>query len=215
MAPSRNSAAIKSGATAPYEARNWRTIAKAPKLSEWAPVNNNKEWQNNRGRLYSYLDAAKHCDSFIHSADYARSLDPTVDLDYIRMSERYDISWKGDVLDAGHRGLMTWVGRGARPETDEEVMRTKLFVAGNCVADKVYDVVMKSMPGRVKRLHEQLKKSRDTWTVPMDDVVDIVEQAIIDWKDQVPAHYHEPVNKLSIKEVYDLISSKKMSETDF
>ncbi|QRW04573.1 Retrotransposable element Tf2 protein [Ceratobasidium sp. AG-Ba] len=40
-----------------------------------------------------YQDAIRRCDSFIRSADYAKSLDPGLTLDYIPMAERWNCRW--------------------------------------------------------------------------------------------------------------------------
>ncbi|QRW08587.1 Retrotransposable element Tf2 protein [Ceratobasidium sp. AG-Ba] len=63
-----------------------------------------------------YQDAIRRCDSFIRSADYAKSLDPGLTLDYIPMAERWNCRWLAThTLQCPKRGhqiivIEEWVG---------------------------------------------------------------------------------------------------------
>ncbi|QRV85410.1 Retrotransposable element Tf2 protein [Ceratobasidium sp. AG-Ba] len=68
-------------------------------------------WGHGGDRLYSYQDAIRRCNSFIRSADYAKSLDPNLTLDYIPMAKRWNCKWLAThTLQCPERGNLYWVG---------------------------------------------------------------------------------------------------------
>ncbi|QRV83887.1 hypothetical protein RhiJN_11903 [Ceratobasidium sp. AG-Ba] len=97
-------------------------------------VSHKLTWGHGGDRIYSYQDAIRRCDSFIRSSDFAKSLDPTVSLDYIRMGERWDCKWIGTHTLKCPKG-------GPRPESDEAMQATKLFVIEEWVGDEVEHLV--------------------------------------------------------------------------
>ncbi|QRV82223.1 Retrotransposable element Tf2 protein [Ceratobasidium sp. AG-Ba] len=89
-----------------------------------------------------YQDAIRRCDSFIRSADYAKSLDPGLTLDYIPMAERWNCRWLAThTLQCPKRGNLYWVGKGPRPESDKAMQATKLFVIEEWVGSEVEHLV--------------------------------------------------------------------------
>ncbi|QRW12452.1 Retrotransposable element Tf2 protein [Ceratobasidium sp. AG-Ba] len=105
-------------------------------------VSHKLTWGHGGDRLYSYQDAIRRCDSFIRSADYAKSLDPGLTLDYIPMAERWNCRWLAThTLQCPKRGNLYWVGKGPRPESDKAMQATKLFVIEEWVGSEVEHLV--------------------------------------------------------------------------
>ncbi|QRV82775.1 Retrotransposable element Tf2 protein [Ceratobasidium sp. AG-Ba] len=104
-----------------------------------------------------YQDAIRRCDSFIRSADYAKSLDPGLTLDYIPMAERWNCRWLAThTLQCPKRGNLYWVGKGPRPESDRAMQAPKLFVIEEWVGSEVEHLVkeVQKHPHLIKRLEE-------------------------------------------------------------
>ncbi|QRV81614.1 Transposon Tf2-7 polyprotein [Ceratobasidium sp. AG-Ba] len=96
----------------------------------------------NGDRMYSYQDAIRQCDSFIRSSDFAKTLDPSLILDYIPMAERWNCRWLAThTLQCPKRGNLYWVGKGPRPESDRAMQATKLFVIKEWVGNEVEHLV--------------------------------------------------------------------------
>ncbi|QRV92166.1 hypothetical protein RhiJN_20184 [Ceratobasidium sp. AG-Ba] len=96
----------------------------------------------NGNKLYSYQDAIKCCDSFIRSSDYAKSLDPSLTLDYIPMGKRWNCKWHAThTLQCPKRGNLYWVGKGPQPELSNAMQATKLFVIEEWVGSEVKHLV--------------------------------------------------------------------------
>ncbi|QRV77995.1 integrase core domain protein [Ceratobasidium sp. AG-Ba] len=113
-----------------------------PPTSDTTPAMPGSSQTTPPSQLYSYQDAIRRCDSFIQSLDFAKSLDPTISLDYIRMGERWDCKWIGThTLKCPKRGNLYWIGKGPRPESDEAMQATKLFVIEEWVGDEVEHLV--------------------------------------------------------------------------
>ncbi|QRV77124.1 Transposon Tf2-1 polyprotein [Ceratobasidium sp. AG-Ba] len=127
-----------------YDPRNARVVANHSPKSVWGKqrVSHKLTWGHGGDRLYSYQDAIRRCDSFIRSSDFAKSLDPTVTHDYIPMGERWDCKWIGThTLKCPKRGNLYWIGKGPRPELDEAMQATKIFVIEEWIGDEVEHVV--------------------------------------------------------------------------
>ncbi|QRW12425.1 Retrotransposable element Tf2 protein [Ceratobasidium sp. AG-Ba] len=87
-------------------------------------------------------DAIRRCDSFIRSSDFAKTLDPSLILDYIPMAERWNCRWLAThTLQCPKRGNLYWVGKGPRPESDRAMQATKLFVIKEWVGSEVEHLV--------------------------------------------------------------------------
>ncbi|QRW07646.1 Retrotransposable element Tf2 protein [Ceratobasidium sp. AG-Ba] len=110
MAPVRN---VKSAKTTGirYDPRDAKVVVDHTPKSVWGKqrVSHKLTWGHGGDRLYSYQDAIRRCDSFIRSADYAKSLDPTLTLDYIPMAERWNCRWLAThTLQCPKRGNLYW-----------------------------------------------------------------------------------------------------------
>ncbi|QRW01435.1 Transposon Tf2-1 polyprotein [Ceratobasidium sp. AG-Ba] len=143
MAPTRNSKSAKA-TNVRYDPCDARVVSNHTPKSVWGKqrVSHKLTWGHGGDRLYSYQDAIRRCDSFIRSSDFAKSLDPTISLDYIRMGERWDCKWIGThTLKCPKRGNLYWIGKGPRPESDEAMQATKLFVIEEWVGDEVEHLV--------------------------------------------------------------------------
>ncbi|QRW09501.1 hypothetical protein RhiLY_08500 [Ceratobasidium sp. AG-Ba] len=143
MAPTRTNKSAKA-TNVRYDPRDARVVSNSTPKSVWGKqrVSHKLTWGHGGDRLYSYQDAIRRCDSFIRSSDFAKSLDPTVSLDYIRMGERWDCKWIGThTLKCPKRGNLYWIGKGPRPESDEAMQATKLFVIEEWVGDEVEHLV--------------------------------------------------------------------------
>ncbi|QRV80846.1 hypothetical protein RhiJN_08861 [Ceratobasidium sp. AG-Ba] len=87
-------------------------------------------------------DAIQHCNSFIQSLDFAKSLDPSRTLDYISMGESWDCKWIGThTLKYPKRGNLSWIGKGPQPEFDQAMQATKIFVLEEWIGDEVKHLV--------------------------------------------------------------------------
>ncbi|QRW01200.1 Retrotransposable element Tf2 protein [Ceratobasidium sp. AG-Ba] len=120
-------------------------------------VSHKLTWGHGGDRLYSYQDAIRRCDSFIRSADFAKSLDPNLTLDYIPMAKRWNCRWLAThTLQCPKRGNLYWVGKGPRPESDRAMQATKLFVIEEWVGSEVEHLVkeVQKHPHLIKRLEE-------------------------------------------------------------
>ncbi|QRW04042.1 Retrotransposable element Tf2 protein [Ceratobasidium sp. AG-Ba] len=126
-------------------------------------VSHKLTWGHGGDRLYSYQDGIRRCDSFIRSADFAKSLDPNLTLNYIPMAERWNCRWLAThTLQCPKRGNLYWVGKGPRPESDRAMQATKLFVIEEWVGSEVEHLVkevqkvkkMSCTPHLIKRLEE-------------------------------------------------------------
>ncbi|QRW01548.1 hypothetical protein RhiLY_00545 [Ceratobasidium sp. AG-Ba] len=94
MAPIRSNKSAKA-TTVRYDPRDARVVVDHTPKSVWGKqrVSHKLTWGHGGDRLYSYQDAIRRCGSFIRSADYAKSLDPGLTLDYIPMAERWNCKW--------------------------------------------------------------------------------------------------------------------------
>ncbi|QRW07252.1 hypothetical protein RhiLY_06251 [Ceratobasidium sp. AG-Ba] len=77
MAPIRSNKSAKA-TTVRYDPQDARVVVDHTPKSVWGKqrVSHKLTWGHGGDRLYSYQDAIRRCDSFIRSADYAKSLDP-------------------------------------------------------------------------------------------------------------------------------------------
>ncbi|QRV96805.1 Retrotransposable element Tf2 protein [Ceratobasidium sp. AG-Ba] len=127
-----------------------------PSISTMAPVRNTASSNaastrydpirvranSNPPKLYSYQDAIRRCDSFIRSKDFAKSLDPSLTLDYIPMAERWNCQWLAShTLKCPKRGNLYWIGKGPRPDSSKAMQATKLFVIEEWVGNEVEHLV--------------------------------------------------------------------------
>ncbi|QRV79674.1 Retrotransposable element Tf2 protein [Ceratobasidium sp. AG-Ba] len=143
MAPTRTNKSAKA-TNVRYDPRDARVVTNHTPKSVWGKqrASHKLTWGHGGDRLHSYQDAIRRCDSFIRSSDYAKSLDPTITLDYIPMGERWDCKWIGThTLKCPKRGNLYWIGKGARPESDEAMQATKLFVIEEWVGNEVEHLV--------------------------------------------------------------------------
>ncbi|QRV74628.1 hypothetical protein RhiJN_02643 [Ceratobasidium sp. AG-Ba] len=125
-------------------------------------VSHKLTWGHGGDRLYSYQDAIRRCDSFIRSADYAKSLDPTLTLDYIPMAERWNCRWLAThTLQCPKRGNLYWVGKGPRPESDRAMQATKLFVIEEWVGSEVEHLVKEVQKVKKMSWYEDYTKTKE------------------------------------------------------
>ncbi|QRW10167.1 Transposon Tf2-7 polyprotein [Ceratobasidium sp. AG-Ba] len=109
-----------------------------------------------------YQDAIRRCDSFIRSADYAKSLDPGLTLDYIPMAERWNCRWLAThTLQCPKRGNLYWVGKGPRPESDKAMQATKLFVIEEWVGSEVEHLVREVQKVKKMSWYEDYTRTKD------------------------------------------------------
>ncbi|QRV82833.1 Transposon Tf2-7 polyprotein [Ceratobasidium sp. AG-Ba] len=109
-----------------------------------------------------YQDAIRRCDSFIRSADYAKSLDPNLTLDYIPMAERWNCRWLAThTLQCPKRGNLYWVGKGPRPESDRAMQATKLFVIEEWVGSEVEHLVKEVQKIKKMSWYEDYTKTKE------------------------------------------------------
>ncbi|QRW12852.1 hypothetical protein RhiLY_11851 [Ceratobasidium sp. AG-Ba] len=179
MAPTRTNKSAKATSVR-YDPRDARvTVDNTPK-SVWGKqrVSHKLTWGHGGDRLYSYQDAIRRCDSFIRSSDFAKSLDPSLTLDYIPMGERWNCRWLADhTLQCPKRGNLFWVGKGPRPDSDMAMQATKLFVIEEWMGNEVEHLVrevqkVKKMSWyedytRTKKQNDRLiKKSINQFSTP-------------------------------------------------
>ncbi|QRW07883.1 Retrotransposable element Tf2 protein [Ceratobasidium sp. AG-Ba] len=143
MAPTRTNKSAKATSVR-YDPRDARvTVDNTPK-SVWGKqrLSHKLTWGHGGDRMYSYQDAIRRCDSFIRSSDFAKTLDPSLILDYIPMAERWNCRWLAThTLQCPKRGNLYWVGKGPRPESDRAMQATKLFVIEEWVGSEVEHLV--------------------------------------------------------------------------
>ncbi|QRW07063.1 Transposon Tf2-7 polyprotein [Ceratobasidium sp. AG-Ba] len=109
-----------------------------------------------------YQDAIRRCDSFIRSADYAKSLDPGLTLDYIPMAEWWNCRWLAThTLQCPKRGNLYWVGKGPRPESDKAMQATKLFVIEEWVGSEVEHLVREVQKVKKMSWYEDYTRTKD------------------------------------------------------
>ncbi|QRV78719.1 Retrotransposable element Tf2 protein [Ceratobasidium sp. AG-Ba] len=107
-------------------------------------------------------NAIRRCDSFIRSADYAKSLDPGLTLDYIPMAERWNCRWLAThTLQCPKRGNLYWVGKGPRPESDRAMQATKLFVIEEWVGSEVEHLVKEVQKVKKMSWYEDYTRTKD------------------------------------------------------
>ncbi|QRW04602.1 Retrotransposable element Tf2 protein [Ceratobasidium sp. AG-Ba] len=163
MAPVRN---VKSAKTTGirYDPRDAKVVVDHTPKSVWGKqrVSHKLTWGHGGDRLYSYQDAIRRCDSFIRSADYAKSLDPTLTLDYIPMAERWNCRWLAThTLQCPKRGNLYWVGKGPRPESDRAMQATKLFVIEEWVGSEVEHLVKEVQKVKKMSWYEDYTKTKE------------------------------------------------------
>ncbi|QRV77361.1 Retrotransposable element Tf2 protein [Ceratobasidium sp. AG-Ba] len=113
-----------------------------PPVSAMIPETPGSQSTTPPSQMYSYQDAIRRCDSFIRSSDFAKTLDPSLSLDYIPMAERWNCRWLAThTLQCPKRGNLYWVGKGPRPESDRAMQATKLFVIEEWVGSEVKHLV--------------------------------------------------------------------------
>ncbi|QRW11768.1 Retrotransposable element Tf2 protein [Ceratobasidium sp. AG-Ba] len=163
MAPVRN---VKSAKTTGirYDPRDAKVVVDHTPKSVWGKqrVSHKLTWGHGGDRLYSYQDAIMCCDSFIRSADYVKSLDPTLTLDYIPMAERWNCRWLAThTLQCPKRGNLYWVGKGPRPESDRAMQATKLFVIEEWVGSEVKHLVKEVQKVKKMSWYEDYTKTKE------------------------------------------------------
>ncbi|QRV79740.1 hypothetical protein RhiJN_07755 [Ceratobasidium sp. AG-Ba] len=168
MAPIRNNKSAKATGVR-YDPRDARVVSNHSPKSVWGKerASHKLTWGHGGDRLYSYQDAIRRCDSFIRSADYAKSLDPNLTLDYIPMAERWNCKWLAThTLQCPKRGNLYWVNKGPRPESDRAMQATKLFVIEEWVGSEVEHLVkeVQNTPHLIRRLEEWETEGRERAT---------------------------------------------------
>ncbi|QRW07203.1 Retrotransposable element Tf2 protein [Ceratobasidium sp. AG-Ba] len=163
MAPIRSNKCAKA-TTVRYNPRDARVVVNHTPKSVWGKqrVSHKLTWGHGGDRLYSYQDAIRRCDSFIRSADYAKSLDPGLTLDYIPMAERWNCRWLAThTLQCPKRGNLYWVGKGPRPESDRAMQATKLFVIEEWVGSEVEHLVKEVQKVKKMSWYEDYTRTKD------------------------------------------------------
>ncbi|QRV80264.1 Retrotransposable element Tf2 protein [Ceratobasidium sp. AG-Ba] len=163
MAPIRSNKSAKA-TTVRYDPRDARVVVDHTPKSVWGKqrVSHKLTWGHGGDRLYSYQDAIRRCDSFIRSADYAKSLDPGLTLDYIPMAKRWNCRWLAThTLQCPKRGNLYWVGKGPRPESDRAMQATKLFVIEEWVGSEVKHLVKEVQKVKKMSWYEDYTRTKD------------------------------------------------------
>ncbi|QRV99243.1 Transposon Tf2-7 polyprotein [Ceratobasidium sp. AG-Ba] len=107
-----------------------------------------------------YQDAIRRCDSFIQSSDFAKSLDPSITLDYIPMGERWNCKWVAThTLHCPKRGHLYWLGKGPQPESSRAMQATKLFVIEEWVGSEVEHLVREVKKLKGMRWYEEYSRT--------------------------------------------------------
>ncbi|KAG9102946.1 hypothetical protein FRC06_000690 [Ceratobasidium sp. 370] len=163
-----------------------------------------------KSQLY-YSDIGR-CGAFGKAYEYAKSIDPTVELGYIPMAERWECYWVSpETLRCPRRGDLLWVGEGPRPEGTYAMQKTRLYVARKCVANSVRRVVEQS-----KDKCPNIEWHADgSWWVRADTVTGWVDNAVEGWRKQVPESYWGSVNNLNQQVVFNLILAKFLTRDQF
>lgn len=209
-------------------ARTMANVAKrAIKHEGIKNINDTRNWRltnsNKAQHLWTYRDAIKRCDSFIRSSDYAKSLDPDAELDYIPMEERWGCTWvDDDHLWCPKRGALKWVGvPWMKPRKDEDMQRTKLFVVDKFVAERVEWVVRAAKKEREEKnkgypewvvkssewwirasdLEEWGKKDSDSGHEGLNMDLRRLRKATEESKEKVPKGYHHVLREISVSEI--------------
>ncbi|QRW06751.1 Retrotransposable element Tf2 protein [Ceratobasidium sp. AG-Ba] len=152
MAPIRSNKSAKA-TTVRYDPRDARVVVDHTPKSVWGKqrVSHKLTWGHGGDRLYSYQDAIRRCDSFIRSADYAKSLDPGLTLDYIPMAERWNCRWLAThTLQCPKRATCT----GA-------MQATKLFVIEEWVGSDVEHLVKEVQKVKKMSWYEDYTRTKD------------------------------------------------------
>ncbi|QRW09553.1 Retrotransposable element Tf2 protein [Ceratobasidium sp. AG-Ba] len=140
MAPVRNTKSAKATGIR-YDPRDAKVVVDHTPKSVWGKqrVSHKLTWGHGGDRLYSYQDAIKRCDSFIRSSDFAKSLDPSITLDYIPMGERWNCKWD--------------------PTRVEQMQATKLFVIEEWVGSEVEHLVKEVKKLKGMRWYEEYSRT--------------------------------------------------------
>ncbi|QRW08576.1 Retrotransposable element Tf2 protein [Ceratobasidium sp. AG-Ba] len=240
MAPVRN---VKSAKTTGirYDPRDAKVVVDHTPKSVWGKqrVSHKLTWGHGGDRLYSYQDAIRRCDSFIRSADYAKSLDPTLTLDYIPMAERWNCRWLAThTLQCPKRGNLYWA--------------TKLFVIEEWVGSEVEHLVkevqkvkkMSCTPHLIRKLEEWEKEGKEKatpkwvensteWWFRLSDIEEmkeewmrsigdkgqkmaIVARVVKDWcqEPDISKTYQEVLKEIPFGEVIDLVEKERWSKRE-
>ncbi|QRW06191.1 Retrotransposable element Tf2 protein [Ceratobasidium sp. AG-Ba] len=242
MAPVRNTKSAKATGIR-YDPRDAKVVVDHTPKSVWGKqrVSHKLTWGHGGDRLYSYQDAIRRCDSFIRSADYAKSLDPGLTLDYIPMAERWNCKWLAThTLQCPKRGNLYWVGKGPRPESDRAMQATKLFVIEEWVGSEVEHL----HPHLIKRLEEWENQGKEKavpkwvensteWWFRLSDIEEmkkewmgsigdkgqkmaIVARVVEEWC-QAPdtsKSYQEVLKEISFGEVVELAEKERWSKRE-
>ncbi|QRV77026.1 Retrotransposable element Tf2 protein [Ceratobasidium sp. AG-Ba] len=163
MAPIRSNKSAKA-TTVRYDPRDARVVVDHTPKSVWGKqrVSHKLTWGHGGDRLYSYQDAIRRCDSFITCADYAKSLDPGLTLDYIPMAERWNCRWLAThTLQCPKRGNLYWVGKGPRPDSDRAMQATKLFVIEEWVGSEVEHLVKEVQKVKKMSWYKDYTRTKD------------------------------------------------------
>ncbi|QRW01159.1 Retrotransposable element Tf2 protein [Ceratobasidium sp. AG-Ba] len=161
MAPVRNTKSAKATGIR-YDPRDAKVVVDHTPKSVWGKqrVSHKLTWGHGGDRLYSYQDAIKRCDSFIRSSDFAKSLDPSITLDYIPMGERWNCKWVAThTLHCPKRGHLYWLGKGPRPESSKAMQATKLFVIEEWVGSEVEHLVKEVKKLKGMRWYEEYSRT--------------------------------------------------------
>ncbi|QRV83520.1 Transposon Ty3-G Gag-Pol polyprotein [Ceratobasidium sp. AG-Ba] len=161
MAPVRNTKSAKATGIR-YDPRDAKVVVDHTPKSVWGKqrVSHKLTWGHAGDRLYSYQDAIKRCDSFIRSSDFAKSLDPSITLDYIPMGERWNCKWVAThTLHCPKRGHLYWLGKGPRPESSKAMQATKLFVIEEWVGSEVEHLVKEVKKLKGMRWYEEYSRT--------------------------------------------------------
>ncbi|QRW02545.1 hypothetical protein RhiLY_01544 [Ceratobasidium sp. AG-Ba] len=147
-----------------YNPRDARVVSNHSPKSAWGKecASHKLTWGHGGDRLYSYQDAIRRCNSFIRSADYAKSLDPNLTLDYIPMAEQWNCKWLAShTLQCPKRGNLYWVAKGPRPESDRAMQATKLFVIEEWVGSEVEHLVKEVQKVKKMKWYDNYTKTKE------------------------------------------------------
>ncbi|QRW08797.1 hypothetical protein RhiLY_07796 [Ceratobasidium sp. AG-Ba] len=162
MAPTRSNKSAKATSVR-YDPRDAQvTVDNTPK-SVWGKqrLSHKLTWGHGGDRMYSYQDAIRRCDSFIQSSDFAKTLDPSLILDYIPMAERWNCRWLAThTLQCPKRAICIGMVGSEVEHLVKEVQKVKKM---SCTPHLIKRLEEWENQGRSKAVPKWVENSTEWW----------------------------------------------------